>query len=328
MGRLLSVVCLGSVVAAALLAAAGGPAPSLVPTGRASQRAFDEIPPAMLAHYRQASGWAGGELGCPLSWAILAAIGAVETGHGARRDGAGNWVALDRGAMTSSAGAVGPMQFLPATWAQYGVDATTSRDGIADVWDPADAAFGAANLLCASGARDGNLAAALYAYNHSDAYVRRVEALADEYGKGTATSFVCPVAGSVQFAASFGAPRAGPPPHPHQGNDMMAVEGTPTVATEGGQVVRATGTDTGLGGITVWVQGDSGAAYYYAHHRANAVDVGQRVEAGAVVGYVGRTGNAASTPPHLHFEIHPDGRASPAVDPYPTLTAACRPGGP
>lgn len=279
----------------------------------------------MLSHYEQASRWAADSLACPLSWAVLAAVGATETGHGARRGSDGTWVGLDRTAMTSSAGAVGPMQFLPSTWAQYGVDAATSGDGVADAWDPADAAFGAANLLCAAGAREGNLDAALYAYNHSEAYVRRVEALAEEYAEGDATGLVCPVAGTVEFGSSFGDPRSGPPPHPHKGNDMMAAEGTPTVAAEDGIVVRASAVDTGLGGITLWVQADNGTAYYYAHHRSNVVDVGQRVAGGEIVGYVGRTGNAASTPPHLHFEIHPGGRANPAVDPYPTLAAACGP---
>lgn len=276
----------------------------------------------MLANYVQAARWATDVLGCPLPWTVLAAVGATETGHGARRGGDGTWVSLDRAAMTSSAGAIGPMQFLPSTWAQYGVDAPTSGDGVADVWDPADAAFGAANLLCASGARVGDTPAALFAYNHSQAYVHRVAALAEEYAKGD-SPLLCPVAGAVEFGSSFGAPRSGPPPHPHQGNDMMATEGTPTVAAEDGVVVRASGVDTGLGGITVWVQGDSGTAYYYAHHLSNAVEVGRRVTAGEVVGHVGRSGNAASTPPHLHFEIHPGGRGSPAVDPYPALAAAC-----
>jgi murein DD-endopeptidase MepM/ murein hydrolase activator NlpD len=76
-----------------------------------------------------------------------------------------------------------------------------------------------------------------------------------------------------------------------------------------------------LGGIKLWVVGESGTEYYYAHliDYAPGITDGTRVEAGDVIGYVGNTGNAISTPPHLHFEIHPDG--GDAIDPYPLLHA-------
>jgi hypothetical protein len=74
-----------------------------------------------------------------------------------------------------------------------------------------------------------------------------------------------------------------------------------------------------LGGIKLWLIGESGTTYFYAHLSAYAdgmVD-GLLVEAGTLVGYVGNTGNAISTPPHLHFEIHPaDG---PAINPTAIL---------
>ncbi len=97
---------------------------------------------------------------CPgLRWTLLAAVGQVESGHG-RNDG------------PSSAGAIGPMQFLPATFARYAVDG--DRDGVADPWDVADAAPTAARYLCAGGAAAGSpegVRAALLTYNHAQWYV-------------------------------------------------------------------------------------------------------------------------------------------------------------
>lgn len=101
---------------------------------------------------------------CPgLPSSILVAIGHVESKLG-----------LDTG--VSAAGALGPMQFLPSTWAAYAADG--DGDGRTDVMNPADAVHGAARLLCANGGADPErLASALWNYNHSDDYVRLVLAL-------------------------------------------------------------------------------------------------------------------------------------------------------
>jgi hypothetical protein len=98
---------------------------------------------------------------CPgLPWTVVAAVGEVETQHG-------------RDAVRSSAGAVGPMQFLPGTWKAYATDGDGDRK--TDVHDPADAIATAAKLLCANGAGDrATLATALWNYNHSWEYVVRV----------------------------------------------------------------------------------------------------------------------------------------------------------
>ena len=102
-----------------------------------------------------------------LPWNVLAAIGQVESGHG------GNTA-------TSYAGAQGPMQFMPATFAAYGVDG--NRDGIKDVHNPADAIYSAANYLCANGAGRGPdaLARAIWHYNHADWYVALVLKIAGQ----------------------------------------------------------------------------------------------------------------------------------------------------
>lgn len=131
--------------------------------------------------------------------------------------------------------------------------------------------------------------------------------------------FVFPVAGPNSFADTFGAPRmfGTAYAHLHQGTDVFATSGTPLVAVERGVLIKV-GTDV-LGGTKLWLVGASGTRYYYAHLSAFApgVSEGLVVSAGDVVGYVGNSGNAISTPAHVHFEVHPNGGA--AVNPYPLL---------
>lgn len=139
--------------------------------------------------------------------------------------------------------------------------------------------------------------------------------LPPESGDGS----ICPVQGPHHFRDTWGAPRSGG--RTHQGVDMMADRGTPLVAIEAGTVGRLG--DGGLGGITVWLLGDTGTHYYYAHLDtwAPGLAQGQRIDAGGSLGTVGSTGNAPDAWPHLHFEIHPDGGA--AVNPYPTVSSIC-----
>ncbi len=130
---------------------------------------------------------------------------------------------------------------------------------------------------------------------------------------------VCPVQGPHHFRDTWGAPRSGY--RTHQGVDMMADRGTPLVAIEAGTVGRLS--DGGLGGITVWLLGDSGTEYYYAHLDAWAAGLaqGQHVSVGGSLGTVGSTGNAPDEWPHLHFQVHPNGGA--AINPTPTVAAIC-----
>jgi Transglycosylase SLT domain len=134
---------------------------------RASALALREIPPDYLRLYRAAGARYG------LDWAILAGIGRVECDHGRDPD-----PSCTREGAVNSAGAGGPMQFLASTWATYGVDG--NGDGRRDRWDPADAIYGAADYLHASGA-PGNYRSAIFAYNHVGWYVAEVQRWAARY---------------------------------------------------------------------------------------------------------------------------------------------------
>src|ERR1700722_5730393 len=110
---------------------------------------------------------------CPgLSWTVLAAIGQIESGDGSNMG-------------PSSAGALGPMQFLPSTWQEWGISAF-GETGSPDIMDPFDAVPAAARLLCAAGAGSGSatgLTGAIFAYNHATWYVNEVLALAQQYAR-------------------------------------------------------------------------------------------------------------------------------------------------
>lgn len=149
-----------------------------------------------------------------------------------------------------------------------------------------------------------------------DSEVKKVQTEIDRRKSG----FAFPVRGSYSYTNSWGAPRMEGTVyyHTHQGTDIFALKGTSVVAVVDGVIERA-GTDT-LGGIKLWVRSPTdGWSYYYAHLSgfAPGISSGVRVRKGDVVGYIGNTGNAQGTPPHLHFETHlPDTNAT---NPYPIL---------
>lgn len=129
---------------------------------------------------------------------------------------------------------------------------------------------------------------------------------------------VCPVGRPYGFIDSWGFPRSGG--RTHKGVDIFAAHGTPLYAVADGYVSRV-GTSS-LGGLSVHVIDTAGNRYYYAHLSSTSASAGQPVRAGDVVGAVGNTGNARTTPPHLHWQFHPGG-GSP-VNPYPLAAALCR----
>ncbi len=130
--------------------------------------------------------------------------------------------------------------------------------------------------------------------------------------------FKCPVQGRTSFINSWGFPRSGG--RKHKGTDMFAARGTPVQAVVDGTVKFRT---VNLGGTVAYVYGDDGNKYYYAHldGYVSGIADGQRVRAGTAIGYVGNSGNARYTSPHLHFEIRVDRTKS--VNPYPTVRYYC-----
>jgi hypothetical protein len=129
------------------------------------------IPAAMMALYRQAAAT------CPgLPWSVLAAIGTVESDNGRS-----NLPGVHSGA--NEAGAEGPMQFEPATFAAYDEPVPVGGASPPSPYDPVDAVFAAARMLCADGAgTPTSLGQAIFDYNHSGAYVAQVLAVARSYG--------------------------------------------------------------------------------------------------------------------------------------------------
>ncbi len=159
------------------------------PDDGVSALALREIPPEYLRDYQAAATRYG------LDWAILAGIGKVECDHGHDPD-----PSCTHEGSVNSAGAGGPMQFLASTWATYGVSA--GGDGTPDRWKAADAIFGAANYLKASGA-PGNYRKAIYAYNHAEWYVAEVESWAARY-RGPPTPPVSSTGGGEGSGAEGG----------------------------------------------------------------------------------------------------------------------------
>jgi cell wall-associated NlpC family hydrolase len=154
--------------------------------GSASALSGSPVPPEWLTLYEQASTI------CPgLSWSVLAAIGTVETDNGQS-----NAPGVHSGA--NSAGAEGPMQFEPATFAEYDTPVPPGGVNPPDVYDPVDSVYAAVRDLCANGGRNGaNLNAAVFAYNHSDTYVAEVLALAHTYGQAQAQTVPAVPSGST-----------------------------------------------------------------------------------------------------------------------------------
>ncbi len=117
--------------------------------------------------------------------------------------------------------------------------------------------------------------------------------------------YMFPVAGRSDYGDTYGAFRGDVPGKWHHGDDIFAVLGTPVVAIADGTLNRP-GWDT-VGGWRLWVRDSRGNEFYYAHLSGYSPQAlhSEHVKAGEVIGFVGNTGDAFTTSPHLHFEIHP-----------------------
>jgi len=185
------------------------------------------IPPFLLPIY-QAAGTAYG-----IPWQVLAAINEVETDYG-------------RDLSVSSAGAEGWMQFLPSSWAQYGVDA--NGDGYKDPYNPADAIFAAARYLRAAGGAS-DIKAAVFSYNHSQAYVSSVMLRAQLLG-GTPSELLGAITGLTEARFPIHAPshfsdgfplapaRGSGSGTPLAGTTIYSQPGAPVIAVQDGEVVQ------------------------------------------------------------------------------------------
>jgi hypothetical protein len=226
------------------------------------------IPPFLLPIY-QAAGIQYG-----VRWEVLAAINEIETDYG-------------RNLNISSAGALGWMQFMPATWEMYGVDA--NRDGRKDPFNPVDAIFAAARYLKAAGA-DSDLRKAIFAYNHADWYVESVLMRARLIG-GLPTDLVGSLSGLTQghfpvfakaryaddiaerqaatrVAAGTNAALPVESDASRRGIDIFAEEGSPVIAVQDG-TITALGQSKRLGRY-VKLRDAYGNTYTYAHLKSVA----------------------------------------------------------
>ncbi len=222
-----------------------------------------EIPPFLLPIYQAC----GTEYGIP--WEVLASINKIETGFGTNLN-------------VSSAGAVGWMQFLPASWEQFGLDA--NGDGKKDPYNPVDAICAAAHYLKLAGG-DKDLYQAIFAYNHADWYVQEVLLYARAYGRlpsdlvGSLTGLTegahFPIAADARYADDIAAREAlkkgdslgggseviSSSPTA-RGINIFAKRGAPVVAVNDG-VVRKLGHSAKLGNFIV-LEDTYGNRYTYA----------------------------------------------------------------
>ncbi|MGN6216885.1 MAG: lytic murein transglycosylase [Solirubrobacterales bacterium] len=224
-----------------------------------------EIPPFLLPIYQAC----GTEYGIP--WEVLASINKIETAFGTNLN-------------VSSAGAVGWMQFLPASWEQFGLDA--NGDGKKDPYNPVDAICAAAHYLKLAGG-DHNLYKAIFAYNHADWYVQEVLLYARAYGRlpsdlvGSLTGLTegahFPIAANARYADDLAARAAlkngnaaeygnaaeviSSSPTP-RGINIFTKQGAPVVAVNDG-VIRKLGHSAKLGTFIV-LEDTYGNRYTYA----------------------------------------------------------------
>jgi hypothetical protein len=266
------------------------------------ESAVADIPPEYLALYSDA----GRRIG--LDWPVLAAVGRVESDHGR----------LTAACTPNEAGAIGPMQFLPASFSQAAEWADLAH---ADICDPVDAIPAAAAYLRHFGAPD-DWRRALYAYNHSAAYVDLVLVWAARYGYAVAV--VWPLDGPI--TQLFGPTDFDLQPplwyrgrwyeHFHAGLDIAAGEGTPVRAIAAGVVTFAG--PIADGAVVVEVEHAPGVTSAYAHLQPDPpAREGEPVMAGQVLGFVGLTGT--TTGAHLHLAVFADGEF---IDPLSVLPAA------
>lgn len=307
-----------------------------------SADAVADIPAQLLPVFQAEATYCEG-----LPWTVLAGISRVESNHG-RHGGASidatgvvsppiigialNGTGGTARILDSDGGrwdhdpvfdrAVGPFQFIPSSWRIYGGDG--NGDGIADPHNVYDALPAMRRHLCPEG-RVTDVRAAIFSYNHSDAYVDEVLDWAQRYAAPTTS-----VVGSYALPVPVGAVAEADlveRHHDYPAWDAPVPVGTPVFAVTDGTVATAAEAgvypaDPNRCGSTLVIAGVDGADYVYCHLSALAVTAGQTIAAGTLVAYSGgqpgAPGAGNTTGPHLHLAIQIAGSA---VCPQPVLLA-------
>ena len=262
--------------------------------------AAETIPAPLMPLYAAAERTYG------VPWNVLAAINKVETDFG-------------RNLNVSGAGAIGWMQFMPDTWARYGVDG--NHDGDKDPYDPEDAIPSAANYLRGSGV-ERDLHAAILAYDHAEWYYEEVISWARRFVLGPMLAASDPAGTAAANESTWGTTsyplaRQGPiiaTPADHQarplGNwqsdnaiDIAVATGTGVLAVDDGTVERTGGPAPHrgggvIGGYSVTLR-TADNAYFYAHLTRVVVHPGERVVAGQALGESGYANGVE----HLHLGV-------------------------
>ena len=313
----------GASLAHALALAPGTLTPALPPSLSGSMGGVPSffinsfsIPPFLLPIYQAA----GAAYGIP--WQVLAAINEVETDYG-------------RDLSLSSAGAEGWMQFLPVEWSQFGVD--VNNDGFKDPYNPADAIFAAARYLEDAGGQH-DIRAAVFAYNHSQAYVKSVMLRARLLG-GTPPELLGAVTGLSEarfpvyapshYDDAFSTTSSG---KTLVGTTIYSEPGAPVIAVQDGRVERL-GESSDLGRYVV-LSDAYGNTYTYGQlgqlatlypvlegrkrFSLHPLHDGVQVIAGTVLGHLAADSGEAAQP-HMLFQIKPAGAGAPLIDPKPVL---------
>jgi murein DD-endopeptidase MepM/ murein hydrolase activator NlpD len=239
----------------------------------------DQPPAYLIPIYKQA----GHRYHVP--WSVLAAINQIESDYG-------------QNLSVSSAGALGWMQFMPATWQQWGVDA--DHDGYANPYSPQDAIFAAARYLQASGAEH-DLARAIFAYNHADWYV--AEVLLRAHTLDGATFAPIGKGYSLPLDATYMQELG----RTDDGVDIeTAPDGALVYSITPGLVTAVASDPAGFGPSYPVIEASDGSLagqhIYYGHVAQSLVQPGQRVTAGQPIAIIGHTGDAADLG-HGHIEI-------------------------
>jgi murein DD-endopeptidase MepM/ murein hydrolase activator NlpD len=218
-------------------------------------------------------------------WSVLGAINQIETDYG-------------QNLSVSSAGALGWMQFMPATWQEWGVDA--DHDGYANPYSPQDAIFAAARYLQASGAEH-DLARAIFAYNNADWYVAEVLLRARMLDGAT----FAPI--EKGYSLPLDAPYMQQFGRTDDGVDIeTAPDGALVYSITPGIVTAVASDPAGFGPSYPVIEASDGSLagqhIYYGHVAQSLVQPGQHVKAGQPIAIIGHTGDAAGLG-HGHIEI-------------------------